>query len=276
MVTTGRVSTKLIQVFSLIGLLIFAQSIFAQNVIPKGSIAVVNGSEIPTIYFDMALKSALSHGETDSADLRDLIKRKLITTAVLSQKSVHAGLDNSALVQASISQARENILAEALLSNFVLNNPISDSEVKSEYERQIALLGPSGTVAQYQVSDIAVQSEEEANNALAKIKKGESFASVAKAMSLAPSKANSGSLGWIYLTQLPPTISKVVANMSPGSITTNPINSGNAWYLVRVDAKRFVKPPSFSDAQSTIRNDLMQKKINAYVADLMNQAKITQ
>ena len=274
MVIIGRVSTKLIQIASLIGLLIFVQSIFAQNVTPKDYIAVVNGTEIPAVYFDIALKSALSHGEPDSADLRDVIKRKLITTTVLSQKSVHDGLEDGALVKASISQARQNILAEALISNFVSNNPVGDAEVKAEYERQIALLGPSGVVAQYQVSDIAVQSEEEASMALIRIKKGESFDKVAKSVSLAPNKVQGGAVGWVQAGQTLPQIASVLTTLSKGQVSPAPIQMPQGWYLIKLEDKKSSKPPTFEQAKAAIRNGLMQKKQFEFLSQLRQGANI--
>lgn len=251
-------------------------SLFAQTVLPSGSIAVVNGSEISNTYFNFAMKSAVAQGQKDSPELQNLIKRKLITNAVLSQRSVREGLDKSPSFQMAITQVREGLLAETLISDYIAKNPVSDADVRAEYERQIGMLGPTGTIPQYQIGEIALSTEAEANAALARIKKGESFANVAKAMSLSPNKSNGGSLGWVYLTQLSPEVAKAVSSMGKGTISAAPINTANAWYIVKVDEKRLVKPPSLEESKDLIRNNLMQKKVNDYVSKLMNEATIVQ
>lgn len=262
-------------IVSLIAIYIsFSGYVGATNVLPEGALAVVNGKIVPQIYLDLAIKTAIIQGSQSSESLQNTIKQKLITTAVLSQESIRQGLDTSLVVQAAIAQSKENILAEALISNYLEKNPIKDLDLKQEYERQIGLLGSSGLIPQYQVSDMAFASESDARVALSRIDKGEPFSSVAKEMSLSKSKDNGGSLGWIYLNQLPPLVAKVVASMSKNTVSKEPINSGNGWYLIKLNEKKMVKPPTFEEAKNAVRSTLVQIKINNYISKLRGEATV--
>ncbi len=151
---------------------------------------------------------------------------------------------------------------------------MSDSDVQAEYNREVASLGPQGTIVEYKVSDIAVATEEDAKTALARIKKGEAFDKVAKSMSLAPNKVQGGAVGWVQSGQVSPQISSVLVALSVGQVSPLPIKMPQGWYLIKLEDKKSSKPPTLEQAKASIRAGLTQKKQFEYLNQLRQGANI--
>jgi peptidyl-prolyl cis-trans isomerase C len=153
-------------------------------------------------------------------------------------------------------------------------NPVSDADVQAEYNREIGSLGAQGMIVEYKVSDIAVASEADAQAALVRIKKGESFDKVAKSVSLAPNKVQGGAVGWVQAGQTLPQIASVLVTLSKGQVSPAPIQMPQGWYLVKLEDKKSSKPPTFEQAKVAIRNGLTQKKQFEYLSQLRQGASI--
>jgi peptidyl-prolyl cis-trans isomerase C len=165
-------------------------------------------------------------------------------------------------------------LADLELSTYMAQNPITDADVQAEYNREIASLGPQGMIVEYKVSDIAVASEADAQAALARIKKGESFDKVAKSVSLAPNKVQGGAVGWIQAGQVTPQLASVLVTLSKGQVSPAPIQMQQGWYLMKLEDKRSSKPPSFEQAKPAIRAGMAQRKQLEFLSQLAKDAKI--
>jgi peptidyl-prolyl cis-trans isomerase C len=153
-------------------------------------------------------------------------------------------------------------------------NPVSDADVQAEYNREINSLGPQGMIVEYKVSDIAVATEADAQAALTRIKKGESFDKVAKSISLAPNKVQGGALGWVQAGQTLPQIAAVLTVLSKGQVSPTPIEIPQGWYLVKLEDKKSSKPPTYEQVKVAIRNGLMQKKQFEFLSQLRQGANI--
>lgn len=247
---------------------------FAQGSLPPNAAASVNGVIISNDTVEQGIQSALSQGQKDSPELRRAVLGKLIEISLLSQQADKNGLADSEKANRQLALIRQNYLADLELSTFVANNPVSDADVQAEYNREIASLGAQGMIVEYKVSDIAVATEADAQAALARIKKGESFDKVAKSVSLAPNKAQGGTVGWVQAGQTLPQIAAVLVTLSKGQVSPAPIQMPQGWYLIKLDDKKSSKPPTFDQAKAAIRNGLVQKKQFEYLSKLRQGASI--
>jgi peptidyl-prolyl cis-trans isomerase C len=117
----------------LIALLVVAVPAFAQNV------AVVNGKAIPTSRVDAVVKQVVAQGQQpDSPQLRELIKKDLIGREVMMQEAEKQGFGKNADVKAALENARQAIIINALVADYVKKNPVSDADIKAEYDRFVA------------------------------------------------------------------------------------------------------------------------------------------
>ena len=249
-------------------------SVYSQSNIPPNAAASVNGTVISNDVVEQGIQAALSQGQKDSPELRNAVLSKLIEISLLSQQADRDGLANSDKANRQLAQIRQNYLADLELATFSAQNPVSDSDVQAEYNREVASLGPQGTIVEYKVSDIAVATEEDAKTALARIKKGEAFDKVAKSMSLAPNKVQGGAVGWVQSGQVSPQISSVLVALSVGQVSPLPIKMPQGWYLIKLEDKKSSKPPTLEQAKASIRAGLTQKKQFEYLNQLRQGANI--
>lgn len=253
------------------GLMNVAQS---QNALPIDAAASVNGVIISNDVVEQGIQAALAQGQKDSPELRSAVLGRMIEISLLSQQADKDGLANSEKANRQLALIRQNYLADLELSTYMSKNPISDADVQAEYNREIASLGPQGMIVEYKVSDIAVATEADAQAALARIKKGESFDKVAKSVSLAPNKVQGGAVGWVQAGQTLPQIASVLTTLSKGQVSPAPIKMPQGWYLVKLEDKKSSKPPTYEQAKAAIRNGLTQKKQFEFLSQLRQGANI--
>lgn len=234
----------------------------------------VNGVAISSTLLDQSIKAALAQGQKDTPELRLSIKEDLINREILAQDSAKKGLDKSPEAKLALEQARRNILVDVNLNDYFTKHPITDSDLKSEYDKQVASVGSDAK--QYKISHIVLATEAEAKDVLAKAKKGEAFAQLAKQYSIDKSGGEDGSIDWILPVQIVPEISNVMVNLSKGNVANNPIQTQTGWHIIKVDDIRPFKAPSFDEAKNNLKMSLVIKKQAEYVTKLRESAKIVE
>jgi len=166
---------------------VVAAPAFAQNA------ATVNGKAIPASRVDQMVKQVVAQGQQpDSPQLREMVKKELIGREVLLQEADKQGYGKKPDVTAAIDNARQSIIINAMLADYVKKNPVSDAEIKAEYDKYKAAMG--GT--EYHSRHILVATEQEAKDIIAKLKAGGKFEELAK-VSKDGSANNGGDLGWM-------------------------------------------------------------------------------
>jgi peptidyl-prolyl cis-trans isomerase C len=264
-----------LQVFAAIACAsLFISHASAQSSLPINAAASVNGIIIWNDSVEQGIQASIARGQKESPELRNAVLGKLIEITLLAQKADQDGLANTEKANRQLALIRQNYLADLQLSAFIQQNPVTDSEVRAEYDRQIGTLGPNGMIVEYKVSDIALANEVDAQAALARLKKGESFSALAKQVSLAPNKVQGGAVGWVQAGQTLPQIAGVITSLSKGQFSPEPIKMPEGWYLVKLDDKRTTKPPSFEEAKAGIRKNLNQQKQLGFLMELRKGSEI--
>ena len=259
---------------SLLSALLVSNVCAQQSGLPINAAASVNGAIITNDMVEQGIRVAISQGQKDSPELRQAVVQKYIEVLLLSQRAEKDGLANSEKANTQLMLIRQNYLADLELSTFMAQNPITDADVQAEYDKEIASLGPQGMLVEYKMSDIAMASEADAQAALNRIKKGEPFDKVAKAISLAPNRVQGGAVGWVQAGQVPPQISAVLVNLGKGQVSQAPIQLQQGWYLIKLEDKRTSKPPSFEQAKAAIRNSIAQRKQFEFISQIAKESKI--
>lgn len=237
-------------------------------------VATVNGQGISQAMLEENVKANVAQGQKDTPELRKTLVDELINRALMAQNAEKTGLTSTTEARVSLEQLKENYEANLAFNAYVSKNPVSDAEIRADYDRQIAALGGSNA-QQYQLSMIVMQTKIEAEDVIAKLKKGASFEAVAKERSVAPSKAQGGKIGWVFPAQLPPELGSNLAKLSKGAYTTSPIEVQGAWYILKADDKRSFKAPTFEDSKERIRTALTQQKRADFIKQLRESAQIT-
>ena len=239
---------------------------FAQNV------ATVNGKPIPASKVDQLVKQVVAQGKaTDSPQLRDAIKKDLIGREVLIQEADKQGVGNRPDVKNQIDNARQSIIINAMLADYIKKNPVTDAQIKAEYDKAKA---EQGGRQEYHARHILVATEAEANQIIAKLKGGAKFEDLAKQSKDPGSAANGGDLGWASPENFVPEFSKAMTSLKKGEVTQTPVKSQYGYHVIRLEESRATPIPPLEEVKQQVAEAVQQRKVAAFRDDLMKKAKI--
>jgi peptidyl-prolyl cis-trans isomerase C len=240
-------------------------------------VATVNGQPITQGLVNLNLRAAIAQGQRDTPELRQAIKEELINKELAAQEAERLGLAKEIDFPDQIAQLKQNLLLQALIEDRFKREPITDAQLRQEYDRQRKLIGDGKNNFQYRLSQILVTNETDALDLIRRIQKGELFGKLAQEFSIdSGSKQQGGSLGWIFPNQVIPEIGNILPGLKQGAITTTPIKTPTGWVIVKLDDKRQFKVPEFEESKPQLRQALIQQFFNGLVQNLRINAKIVQ
>ena len=244
---------------------VVAMPAFAQN------IAVVNGKAIPSSRAEAVVKQVVAQGQQpDTPQLREAIKKDLIAREVMMQEAIKRGFDKDSAVKAQLENVRQSLVVNALAKEYISKNPISDAEMKAEYDRFKAQAGDK----EYHVRHILVETEADAKAVIAKLKGGAKFEDLAKTSKDAGTANNGGDLDWATPTSFPKPFSDAFINLKKGEVASAPVQTPNGFHVIKLDDTRAAKLPSFEEVKPQIAEAMAQKKLMAYQDAMVKKAKV--
>ena len=126
--------------------------------------AVVNGKAIPSSRVDEFVKILAQQGRPDTPETRKMIRDELITRELFVQEADKRGLEKTPEVKQQLEQIRQDVLIRALIANELKQSPVTDAEVKAEYEKLVKDSAQSGA-QEYKARHILVEVFEDAHDA---------------------------------------------------------------------------------------------------------------
>ena len=232
--------------------------------------ATVNGKAIPQAKVDQLVKQVVAQGRaTDSPQLREMIKKDLIGREVLIQEADKANIGNRTDVKAAIDNARQSIIINAMLADYVKKNPVKDADIKAEYDKYKAQMGDK----EYHARHILVDKEEDAKAIIAKLKGGAKFEELAK-QSKDGSAQNGGDLDWASPANYVPEFSKAMVALQKGAITETPVKSQFGFHVIKLEDVRTAKVPGLEEVKQQVAEGLQQRQLAAYRESLVKKAKV--
>ena len=264
-----------IRLLCFVGLTSYSFLINAQNKNEFGFVASVNSTPITQALFDAALKNAIERGAKDSPELQQTIKEELINRELLVQEAKKEGLDKKPDFIFQVDQFENNLLLQTYIDDYFQKNPITDEQLKAEYERQKKLIGDTGGEVQYRFSQIVTAKESEAMILMSRLQKGDSFAQLAREFSAdAATKKEGGSVGWVNASQMNAAVLQTLRLLNKNEFAKKPIQIGSAWVIVRLDDKRAMKIPTLEESKPQLRQAIVQQYLTETVRRLRQNAKI--
>ena len=231
----------------------------------------VNGVLIPNAYFDAMNRERETAGQPASAEFANAMKDELVNREILSQAAKKKGLDKSPTVAAQMDMARQAVLIRAFFEDYVKANPISDAQLKADYDKYVVQLGDK----EFKVRHILVDKEDDAKAIIASLKRGETFEKLAKEKSKdTGSKDNGGDLDWAPAGRYVPEFATAVKAQAKGQLSETPVKTPFGYHVIRVDDSRAMKVPSFDEVKDKFRQQAQQEQVAALVQELRGKAKI--
>jgi peptidyl-prolyl cis-trans isomerase C len=242
-----------------------AMPAFAQNV------AVVNGKAIPVSRVEALVKQVVAQGQRpDSPELRDMIKKDLIAREVMMQEAQKKGFDKDPDVKKQLDAARETLVVNAMMREFLDKNQITDADIKAEYDRYKAQAGDK----EYHVRHILLDTDVEAKAVIAKLKGGAKFEELAKASKDQGTANSGGDLDWATPSAFPKPFSDGFIGLQKGAVTATPVQTENGFHVIKLDDTRAAKLPTLDEVKPRIAEALQEKKLQAFQEQMVKKAVI--
>ena len=240
-------------------------------------LVVVNGVKITSNQLDQFVALATTQGAQDTPELRQNFLNDLIVREAITQDAKKTGLLTKGNNALKLKIAEQDSVMGLWFTQYLSQHPISEVDVRKEYDKQLALSKDPKNINEYQISQIVVAAEVGAQQILAQLKSGTKFAQLAKEKSLDNGSAkNGGLLGWALPSQLPAPMNELVFTLSKGDISPRPFQIGSAWYVVKVDDVRPFVMPGFDQVKASITQAMMQRERRDAIEALMKGVKVTQ
>jgi peptidyl-prolyl cis-trans isomerase C len=240
-------------------------SAMAQN------LAVVNGKPVPSSRVEALKQQVERSGRPVTPEILAQIKEELIAREIFVQEARKRGLEASDDYKTQLELARQSLLIRELFANFQKKNPVTDAEIKAEYDKFVAANGGK----EYRARHILVEKEDEAKALIADLKKGGKFEDLAKKASKDPgSGANGGDLDWASAASYVPEFSNAMVKLEKGQMTDVPVKSQFGFHIIRVDDVREAQLPKLDEVKPQISQQLTQTKLGKFQEDLRAKAKV--
>ena len=164
-----------------------ATGAMAQNV------AIVNGKAVPKTRLDALAQQVAKSGRPVTPEIEGQLREEVIAREVFMQEAEKQGIATSDEFKAQMELARQTLMIRELFANYQKANPVTDADLKAEYDKFAAANGGK----EYKARHILVEKEADAQAIIASLKKGGKFEDIAKKQSKDPgSGSKGGDLDW--------------------------------------------------------------------------------
>lgn len=240
----------------------------APAVTKADAVASVNGTYIAKKTLDTLEKeiSERSQGQTFPKQqlLDELIQREL-----LIQLALQKHLDKSPEVLERLATVRNSLLSQAALQDYLKTNPVTDEEIKAEYDSKMANMGN-----EYKARHILVKTEDEAKKLITDLDKGGDFTALAKKHSIDPMGAEGGDLGWFTTDRMVAPFSEAVVALENGKYTKQPVQTQFGWHVILREESRPLTPPPLDAVKDQIRSMLQRQKAQTMLENMRKTAQV--
>jgi peptidyl-prolyl cis-trans isomerase C len=236
----------------------------------SATVATVNGKKISGEVFDVFVKAVTGGAEQPPTDeQKTQMLDQLINMTLAAQAGEKDGMLKDPSVAARIDLLRTQILAEAATEKYVKANPVSEAELKAEYDAQVAQMPK-----EYKARHILVEKKEQAESVIRELQAGGDFEKLAKAESKDSSAANGGDLGWFSPQSMVKPFADAVVALEKGQITTTPVESEFGFHVIKLEDVRSPEVPEFDQVKPQVEMFAQRKKLQAYLDELRKTADV--
>ena len=242
-----------------------ATGVMAQNV------AVVNGKAVPKTRIEALAQQVARAGRPVTAEMQGQLREEVIAREIFTQAAQAQGLDATEDFKMQMELTRQSLLIRELFTSYQNKNPITDAEIKAEYDKFAA----ANSGKEFKARHILVEKEDQAKAIIAQLKKGGKFDEIAKKSSKDPgSGAKGGDLDWASASSYVKEFSDALAALGKGKTTETPVKTQFGFHIIRLDDVREAQLPKLEDVKPQIAQQLMQQKMGKYQEELRSKAKV--
>lgn len=234
------------------------------------TVATVNGKPIDKSEFELYLQTVRQQSQREITDAeRSQILDQFISMKLAAAAAEKAGVTKQLQVEDQLALARMNVIVDAGLQKYLEEHPVTDAELKPEYDSQVAKMP-----REYHARHILVEDKATADAITKDLQGGADFAKTAEQKSKDPSAKSGGDLGWFTLDTMVKPFGDAVASLQPGQLTPQPVQSQFGWHVIKVEESRAAAAPAFDEVKDRVKVIVQRKKLQVYLDELRKNAKI--
>jgi len=192
---------------------------------------------------------------------------QMAVSQVLYKKAMAAGLADTPEGKLRLAMAERDALAKLLVDQEI-EKATSDEALRAAYdERKVRFATP-----QVNARHILVETEEEANAIVARIKGGEDFAAIAKAESKDKgSGADGGNLNWFTKEQMVGPFAEAAFAAAKGEVV-GPVQTQFGFHIIEVLDTRDSQP--FEEVKDQLRPELEQEALRTFLEETQKASTV--
>lgn len=160
---------------------------------------------------------------------------------------------------------RTRAFADSELANLYMRDELSkritETMLLARYQRDFA--GKPGP-EEVRLGIIATNTLEQAAAALAKLRAGEDFAALARAVSQDPTARIGGDSGFALMRDVVAEIAGMVSAMAPGQLAPIPLKAGDKWYVLKLQERRNQPTPIFAAVREQILEAMLHEAVDPF------------
>ena len=203
-------------------------------------------------------KSSLTREQTEA------IREELTDIYLLSNTDRAAELKDGADLSARIELQSRAMIAQAVATDFIANNPATEDELRALYDEQVKLAPP----LEFKASHILVETQGKAVDLIAQLEGGADFAELAKENSTGPSGPSGGDLGWFPPDRMVAEFSEAVQALADGAYTQVPVQTQFGWHVILREDSRESTPPPFDSIRDVLKQNVEGQKLQEFLSNL--------
>lgn len=173
-----------------------------------------------------------------------------------------------------MAQERRQIIGKLIAKEVIDKVPLSEEKVRSFYDGNMR---DFSRPAQFRARQIIVDSREQADEILAKIKQGEDFGELAGKYSLSPDSKKGGDLGFFDARSYPAIFSEICSQLKAGEIS-DVVQTDYGYQIFQLLEKRPARQISFEEASDGIRRRLREEvsgeSFKKWIAEVEGRYKV--
>ncbi|GAA0296863.1 peptidylprolyl isomerase [Rhodovulum strictum] len=239
----------------------------ADDIGPETVVARVGATEI-TLGHMIVMRSQLPFEYQSLPDdvlyeaiLDQLVRQSAVAEQVGDRLSLGARL--------ALENERRSFLAGEALAR-IAREAATDEAIQAAYDAAYSGAEPT---TEYRAAHILVETEEEAQAALAKVREGNDFGEVAKETSIDSSGPMGGELGWFTKGMMVQSFEDAVVAMQPGTVS-GPFETQFGWHLVKLHESRLKDAPPLDEVRDGIIQQIQRDAMEAALERHTAEAKV--
>lgn len=219
---------------------------------------------------------------------KEIFLNSIVQQIVLAKKAKKLKMDQKPDISEKINDITNQILSQELIREEIIKNiNISDEEIKKYYGNNLnKFKDPEKVKASHILIKVDQDASEEAKNKseakakeiLAKAKKGEDFAALAKEFSEdAATGKNGGDIGFFQKGRMVKEFEDAAFKLKPGEVS-DIVKTRFGYHIIKVQEKREENQKTLSEVKSQIKETLsretLRDKLDEYTKKLYAESKV--